>query len=75
MSAIEWRELDEQETVTVLETIGDTPVHGVFVDGRCVAVTPSYGVVTARVIAAALMQRDDHDALPDDLPGVGGDET
>lgn len=75
MSAIEWRELNEQEATTVVETIGDTPVHGVFVDDRLVAVTPAYGDTTARVIATALMVRDDHDALPDELPGIGGGEA
>jgi hypothetical protein len=48
------RELNEEEAVTACETIGDTPVYGIFEGERLVAVVLDYGAEASDALVAKL---------------------
>lgn len=56
------RDLTEEEATSVLETIGDTPVYGVFdaneESSRPLLVTPVYGAAIAEEIATRLNETE-----------------
>jgi plasmid stabilization system protein ParE len=61
MAQIEARELTDEELTTTLETLGDTPTLGVFVDDRLVAVGVRYSPMDKMIpeVIKGLIVRDD----------------